>query len=158
MRSGGIIAIARIRCQATIYMSYSIQVRAAVLLLCVPAAALTIAAACGRAPDRPGAEGSAFPALIGKYAGNDACSDCHRREHAEHGASRHMATLKAADARSLGPLAPPVGQIPGNKYRIKALPSGFQMAADGHPELSRRIDLAIGSGKFGLTYMSVTSD
>lgn len=76
----------------------------------------------------------------------------------KHHGSRHDITLRAADVRVLGSLTPPAGPIPGTAYAIARQGDGFSFGRAGTTASAQRVQLAFGSGKTGMTYVSVQPD
>jgi hypothetical protein len=130
---------------------------------CAVFAALLVMAGCSRKTAAPSASPTAFAAPLpqavaaepAKYVGDEACADCHVREYRAHKKSRHANSLRPADRRSLGSLAPPAGRIPGTPYAITKEGEGFRFGRADNPLYSQRLDIAFGSGKTGLTFVSV---
>ncbi len=129
----------------------------AIILLAV-SALLVAAAGCfhrGRtAPGPPAAQVRQAP-VASTYVGNDACKECHQKEFAAHAESAHARTLAVGTRNGMGRLSPPIGEIPGTRYAVKAKGEGFELGVPGKPAITRAIDLVIGSGKFGVSYMTV---
>jgi hypothetical protein len=93
-----------------------------------------------------------------EYVGNQACAECHRKEISEHKGSRHDLTLRSADVRLLGTLAPPPGKVPGTPYTISRQGDRFSFGSSLVPGNAKVVQLAFGSGKTGMTYTAVQPD
>jgi hypothetical protein len=59
------------------------------------------------------------------------------------------------DRATLGPLSPPVGRISISGYEMLSDGKRFAITATDYPERIAWLDLAVGSGKTGMTYVSV---
>jgi hypothetical protein len=129
---------------------------AVAILLVVPPIVLLSAAGCNQSgPGRRSVPAVDAPPTV---VGNDACRPCHRDIFEQHNRSRHMSTLTAVHATADSGVSPPAGPISGTDYRIERKAGGLYMSSNEHADVGRRIDLAIGSGKFGLSYLSVATD
>ena len=93
----------------------------------------------------------------GGYVGNGACASCHPGEFQQHRGSRHALTMRAADTASLSGMAPAPGTIPLAGYAL-ATPSGrLTLTRAIAPVGPVPLDLALGSGKVGITFVSLQS-
>ena len=95
------------------------------------------------------------------YVGNDACKPCHESEFTSHHMSRHDTTMHPALCSVLGNLTPPSGVVPLGGFSV--LRDGDSLIAqrdaggsDG--KLSRNLDLVLGSGKLGMTYVTLINN
>ncbi len=95
-----------------------------------------------------------------EFAGNAACAECHASECASHRGSRHDRTMHAATRRDLGPLAPKAGVVPLAGYALEDQGDVLTVVREsfetGRPEV-QTLQLALGSGKVGLTFLSLLS-
>lgn len=125
---------------------------AALAAIIVPTAALVLAVGCQTktVPVQP--QQSAEAALPG-YVGNSACAECHKNECEHQRETSHARSLRHADRRSLGSLAPPTGPIPDSDYTIHAQGNELKMARNDQPEVSATLQYAFGSGKSVVTYV-----
>ncbi len=115
--------------------------------------ALFLAAGC-RQPAAPPPPPAAEAAQKEFFAGDEACESCHPNSFLDHQNSHHAHSLRVADAENLGKLAPPVGRISGTEYAIVKEGSLYYFANWKNPSERRKLDLALGSGKLGITYVS----
>jgi Cytochrome c3 len=91
------------------------------------------------------------------FVGNAACQPCHAVNFESHTHSRHMQTLREGTRTALAGLAPPLGPLPGvgtvtwdqDQLLIEA-PNKDTGAPVPVP-----IDLVLGSGKTGMTYLAI---
>jgi predicted CXXCH cytochrome family protein len=92
------------------------------------------------------------------YVGNDACKPCHIAEFTSHHLSHHDTTMRAASCAALGPLLPPIGVVPLGGYALERSGDSLSVArkalGSDVPQ-SQKLDLALGSGKLGMTYISL---
>ena len=115
--------------------------------------------ACHRNPALPplsNASPDTLPDQAG-YVGSSACASCHPGEFQQHRGSRHALTMRAADTASLGAMSPAPGTIPLAGYAL-ASPSGrLALTRAIAPVGPVSLDLALGSGKVGITFVSLQS-
>lgn len=120
--------------------------------LLLPALALAVLTlACAPRPkptDKPAAPESNFAV----YVGNAACKPCHPTEFESHARSRHMQTLHAATPEALQALAPPLGPTPGG---IAFLKQEERLAVKTVSGQVVALDFALGSGKAGMTFLTL---
>lgn len=91
------------------------------------------------------------------FVGNAPCEACHAAEFQSHHHSRHMQTLLVAGKTELGALAPSEGAIPGGGkvgWDQEQLLIEFPNKVTEEP-VPVPIDLVVGSGKSGMTYLAV---
>jgi hypothetical protein len=91
------------------------------------------------------------------FVGDEACAECHPNQSRKHRATRHARAMRIADREGLGDLAPPPGPIKNTNLSIKERGGKLEMELDGHPNLTRPLQFALGSGKSGMTYVSFNS-
>ena len=134
-----------------------------VICMVLPAVVLAVAACAPRIDKNNAAtrawsqEKLAAATTSDGYIGNDACQPCHQGEFQKHHGSRHMKTLYEGFTDVLGPLAPPEGQVPnGGKvtYDQGQLVIEAPNKDTGQP-VPIPIDLVLGSGKTGMTFLAV---
>lgn len=106
----------------------------------------------------PSGCGRSTPPPIGpaKYVGNDACAPCHAEEFKKHHGGRHDRSLQLATASELGGLKPAVGPVPGTRLKLDAQGDDFVLRGPGNPDV--KFDLVLGSGKVGITFVSLHDD
>ncbi len=124
-----------------------------ILALGLPALTVLLFACTPKAPPPP----PPAPSVNSGFVGNDACQPCHEAEFKSHEKTRHRHTLLAATKAVLGSLAPPPGKLPitGNAlYEQDQLVIEMPQKDTGEP-VPVPIDLALGSGKTGMTYLAV---
>lgn len=94
------------------------------------------------------------------FVGDDACQPCHATEFTSHQKTRHKRSLYDATKTALGALAPPEGET-ASGFAILSRDDQFT-ALIRLPRQTERsevpLDLAIGSGKTGLSYMILGRD
>ncbi len=88
------------------------------------------------------------------YAGSQACAGCHAEESSGFGQTNHALTLHPMTRSALGPKAPPAGPLPGTGCVLEAAGDGYvvRVPSTGEQEI---LDYALGSGKTGMTYISI---
>ena len=91
------------------------------------------------------------------YVGNSACAPCHPGEMAQHRGSRHALTMRAADSASLGAMAPTPGSVPLAGYALAAPAGRLTLTRAVAPVGPVPLDLALGSGKVGITFVALQS-
>jgi len=91
------------------------------------------------------------------FVGSAVCAACHAQEAETHRISRHATTLHLVDRSSPEASNPPARDIPQTAYIIRAVGEGFQVALKDAPQRSPPLQLAFGSGKTGITYVSLLS-
>ncbi len=92
--------------------------------------------------------------------GSAACQPCHSDIAAAHSKTRHAATLSPATRSALGALTPPQGSI---RKGMDFIYQGDTLAVAGvSPKTKQRkalpLDLVLGSGKTGMTYLIAQAD
>jgi hypothetical protein len=92
---------------------------------------------------------------VNAFVGSAACQECHPKEFALHRASRHALTLRPMRRPDLGALAPPTGPIPKTTYLLLRDGDAYRFAQSEDRQEFLPLDLAFGSGKTGMTYVSV---
>lgn len=118
---------------------------------------------CSRTSDKPATPApqagatTANPPVAAKYTGSAACKECHAAEFASHSVSRHAATLRIMNRKSLGDLAPPDGVIPETNYALSTRKDRIRVALATAPERGDTLDVAFGSGRTGMTYAAILS-
>ena len=89
------------------------------------------------------------------YVGNAACAECHQSQYLSQSHSRHAQTLLPMSQARLGRLAPPTGPVAGSGLVLLKHDDRFGMGAAAHPNFVLPLGYALGSGKTGMTYVSV---
>lgn len=89
------------------------------------------------------------------FAGSAACANCHALEFKRQSHSHHALTMRHADRKSLGSLAPPVGEISGTPYSIGAGDDldSFRFERTGNRDDGAKVEYALGSGASNLTFI-----
>ncbi len=92
----------------------------------------------------------------GDYVGSAACGACHANEWASHSKTRHAHTLTPMTVAALGKKAPPEGMMKGTDFGLGIIDGRFALLRrePGRPWF---LDYALGSGKQGMTYVSIGS-
>lgn len=101
--------------------------------------------------------------LAAHYVGDAACKGCHPRAFEEHAASRHAATLRPMRRDRLPPDFPGPQRFSdpetGIEYALTEHDGRFTLTArSGLGVQSREIDLVLGSGKWGMTFVAVEGE
>jgi hypothetical protein len=97
---------------------------------------------------------------ISAFVGNASCAECHAMESKNHQGSRHDRTMQTASAAGLGKLAPAVGVVPLAGYALEERSGGFavvRQAFDSDRPEVQPLQLALGSGKVGMTFLALLS-
>ncbi len=92
------------------------------------------------------------------YVGSAACAECHQAEYASQSHTRHAETLMAMTRKELGALAPPTGRIPRTGVLVVQRGGRFGMGLPARSNAIIPLDYALGSGKSGMTYVSLLGD
>ena len=82
-----------------------------------------------------------------------ACAVCHKKEAKTHRGSRHALTLRPATLEALGSLAPQAGAIPQTGFVLIRKEGRLAVGSPGSSD-TLPLDLALGSGKTGVTYVA----
>ena len=101
------------------------------------------------------APASPVPAPQSTYVGSAACAQCHQAEYISQSHTRHAKTLTEVTRKALGPLAPATGRIPRTSLVVTRLGGRFKIGLSAHPSSFQSLDYALGSGKTGMTYVSL---
>jgi Cytochrome c554 and c-prime len=122
---------------------------------------ITAAAAAAAAAVRP-------PLTRDRFAGEDACRSCHSEEARTFRTTAHRLTMQPATRESIvAPFAPSAAEIatsdPQLRYRLEANDRGFFESsivgpADAARIRTERIEMVIGSGKKGQSYIWSRND
>jgi hypothetical protein len=126
------------------------------LLFVVSAASLALAAGCfTKSPNDNKTAPPPVAIASPQFVGNDACRECHPGEYADHHAGNHNRTLRVCDAQALGTLMPTSGRIDNTKYAVTRDGANLIYARYDQPDLSERVGYVFGSGKLGMTYVTM---
>jgi hypothetical protein len=134
--------------------------RSALPILAFPAAALAIAAGCVRIPRAavPVSAATSVPlSQINEYVGSEACGSCHAVEWRSHQNSHHAHTLAPMTVAGLGKKGPPTGRLPGTDTSL-TIREGHYVLAQSSTGKTLPLDYALGSGKQGLTFITIESE
>jgi hypothetical protein len=117
------------------------------------------AAAPGPASVPPGATPASALATNASFVGDAKCARCHQKEFAEHALTNHARTLRRMRRDRLPKGFPASGelvdQFSGAAYTMKETGGRFELqVAGGTATETRKVDLALGSGKRGMTFLS----
>jgi hypothetical protein len=142
-------------------MNRSTRIRVSALAAVAGPAAIVIIAGCvhkepAAVPAKRTAAASA--PLEGPFVGNEACRECHAAEFASHAASAHAATLHRVGAPGAAAKDPPLGKIASTDMTVGRRGERIVMTLDGEPGYALPLTFALGSGKTGITYISVLDD
>ena len=149
-------------------MRFSV-VRGALGVALAANAFLVVLVGCGRAPvAAPAPASSSIPAANLPsaaatqaaltpvvFVGSAACAECHQAQYLSQSHSRHAKTLLVMSRAALGGLAPPTGPVVGSGLVVASHADRFGMGFAAHPESIQPLDFALGSGKTGMTYVSL---
>ena len=126
----------------------------AAVVLVLASGVLIVAAGCSN-PPKIGASTASID-KDGDFVGDSACAPCHAAEHNAHFGSRHATTLRAANRATLKDLTPPLGVVPLAGYSIEEQNGGLVLSRHAvSPEQIQPLSYVLGSGKLGMTYVSV---
>ena len=142
--------------------------RGTLLAALVANAFLVVLVGCGRAPVAPSSAPASAPIAADTpspvsfasltsavFVGGVACAECHRAQYLSQSHSRHAKTLLVMSRSALGRLAPPTGPVVGSGLVVASHADRFGMGFAAHPESIQSLDYALGSGKTGMTYVSL---
>ena len=93
-----------------------------------------------------------------EYAGNEACSHCHASEFKDHKNSGHNLTMHFLDKEGMGDTAPPAGKIAASSYAVEKDEGKFYFSSTTHPEAEGVLNVSMGSGNTGITYLDLEPD
>ena len=140
-------------------MMHSVNGRRALIgLLVLLTGAMLVLAGCthrgGNPPERVAVTQAS------EFTGNAVCVECHASESATHRGSRHDLTMHAATRAELGSLTPKAGVVPLAGYALEDRGGTLAIVRESldtsKPEM-QMLQLALGSGKVGLTFVSFLS-
>lgn len=142
------------------------SLRTVVFVLLAVNGALLLLAGCWHSPTaRPPAPAPPMTAVAvlpaptgGAFVGSAACAECHRDVSRAHSHTRHAKTLLVMSRQGLGRLAPTPGRLPGTDLTLIRQAHRFALGAAGHAVSAVPLGYALGSGKTGMTYVSVLED
>jgi len=136
----------------------AIQLTLTGLCLLAPLLCVLLIAGC-KGTNNSGSSVVTQTAMDPNFAGNEACLPCHEREYKAHHNSFHDTSLRPANVAGLGPAKPPTGIVPLAGYAIDSKGEGFELRrGEGNSAEKRQLDYAMGSGKLGVTYVSISAD
>lgn len=104
------------------------------------------------------------PASVARdYAGDAACKGCHPAAFREHAATRHAATLRPVRKDTMPPGFPHTARFTdpllSTEYQIFERDGGYRIAARSPMgEREAPLDLVLGSGKSGMTFVSMEGE
>jgi len=107
---------------------------------------------------RGGRASGAPQATPPEFVGNAACAECHPREHQAHKGTHHDLALRPASAAGLQGVAPRTGMIPRAGLRLVEDGEGLLVRREFPVRRDVRLHLAVGSGKYGMTFVSFLDD
>jgi hypothetical protein len=122
--------------------------------LLIATVGLVVAAGCQKPSQRP-TEAASIAAQ--GFLGSAACAECHAGECRAVAASRHAHTLRGATREGLADVAPPQGAVPLAGYAITNVNGRYEIAKQYPKPEVHPLDYALGSGKTGMTYVSVVA-
>jgi predicted CXXCH cytochrome family protein len=131
---------------------------AALLMLALPIIGLAIAG-CHTSHPNAARPLTSVGLVDPNYVGNEGCKPCHLPEFNAHHNSYHDTSLREADTARLGPALPPEGVVPLAGYRVQSAGTRLSLVrGEGSSSESRTLTYALGSGKLGVTYVSVNGN
>src|SRR5687768_11642568 len=114
---------------------------------------MLLAVSCRQNAPEPAPKITPSSVVESQYVGNAACAECHAEAFTAHKGSRHDLTLRPVSRESLGEIAPPTGTVPLAGYSVEEQGGKFVLARQFPEKESLPLDLVIGSGKSGMTYV-----
>ncbi len=90
-----------------------------------------------------------------EFVGSESCKECHANEFREHRKSRHAATMRPATRSGMGTLTPATGALPDSDCGFVEADGKLCVASPGERANAIELQLALGSGKTGITFISV---
>jgi hypothetical protein len=136
-------------------MPYPLRTVWAVLLTTSVTVLLFLAAGCVPDTKTSAADESGSASADAMYVGNAPCADCHEAQFRSHQGSYHAKTLTRMKAGEIGKLAPKPGLAGKSGLSLTRVGEAYHWSTTGKPEKSLHLDLAFGSGKTGVTYVSL---
>lgn len=128
--------------------------RSIIWALIVTSGVLLLAGGCWHNP-RTSSNPAAGPSAQAEFVGNAKCAGCHQAEFKSHLGSRHANTLVPVSRKRLSSLAPPQGKIPGTGFTLTLKDERYAVADPSQSDEAVLLDYALGSGKTGMTYVSL---
>jgi Cytochrome c554 and c-prime len=98
------------------------------------------------------------PVHRGEYAGNAACVPCHKAECAAHSGSNHAKTLRIMEPSKMNGLVPATSDLPDTFFTFAVRKDGYFIQEGSSQDQSRKLEYAFGSGKHGVTFVSLGKD
>ena len=138
--------------------------RCALLFILAANGALIALAGCGHTSVRPPVvmAPQSVPTVIAAahadFVGNTACAKCHPAEFKAQNHTRHMQSLRVVSRKGLGLLAPLPGPILHTELCVFAKGDRIAVGVPAQSSFALPLDYALGSGKSGMTYVSVLQD
>ena len=113
---------------------------------------LIVAGCTNPASDKPSPANVTDPAFVG----NEACKPCHASEYSAHHLSLHNMTMRPATCSALGQHLPALGVVPLAGYALDKQGDSLVIARNAATgSVKQKLDLVLGSGKFGMTFVSM---
>ena len=134
-----------------------ITARFAAFCFCIATLTLLVLAGCVR---QSSLSSHVLPQTIAAavFVSDTECQSCHAKVFQTHTHSRHAITLHSMTSQELAALAPPVGPVPQTPYEIRKQGDQYFFGLKNDPKQQNRMDLALGSGKLAMTYVSLHPD
>lgn len=107
-------------------------------------------------PSSPKPSPTAAPTQV--FAGSAACTECHPDIAKSHASSNHARTLSLLTASEAGTRMPPLGIIPKSEFVLQKLADQLTVSLTGNTKEVAPLELALGSGKTGVTYVAFVED
>lgn len=130
------------------------------LLSVIGTLALVVFAGCLGDPSLTPKKNRAPLAAEPTFVGNAACAECHPTVSGEHAQSNHALTLSLLSSPEADTRQPPLGKIARSEFVLEKQSTGAGriVSLPGMSEEKVALELAVGSGKTGITYVSFLED
>lgn len=142
-----------------IFLQFNKGLVALASLLSVATLVLFLIVGCGKpSPSDVQKAGPFLTPAVAEFVGDAACTECHSAESEVHKRTRHAHTLRKMDRESLGALAPEPGRMGQTGYVLLTDGDHFAISAERYRDKVADLNLALGSGKTGMTYVHAAGD
>ena len=127
-----------------------------VVLIVMASATALLFAACG--VSRTVAPNEIKVDTAALFASESECAPCHAGIAHSHASSRHASSLRFIDKDTPPVQIPPSGPVGKTRYSVEHTGKSVDFVNAASAEKRRKVDLAFGSGKSGVTYVALNSD
>ncbi|MBB6050188.1 multiheme c-type cytochrome [Armatimonas rosea] len=114
---------------------------------------LAVMAGCLGDPSLTPSSPKPTPAAV-TFVGNAACAECHPDIAKSHSQSNHAHTLSLLTHDEAGVRLPPLGKIGSSEFVLQKVAETLTVAIPGLSQETVPLELALGSGKTGVTYVA----